>query len=162
MVTINESGMTFGPFPENQVYRIEKADVYTSLGQGIKAVEFVYKKGTDKLFFVEAKSSSPRPERENFDNYIDDIADKFIHSFNLWLTLNLGRREDEIASNMLDVPMETSIFRFILVINGHKEAWLPPIKEALERRMMADRKIWNHKIIVINDSLARDRGLIRK
>ena len=74
MVTIQESGMTFGPFQEDQIYWIEKASAYKSLGQGIKSVEFVYKKNADKLFFIEAKSSSPNPLRESIDNYIKDIA----------------------------------------------------------------------------------------
>lgn len=60
MVTIQESGMTFGPFQEDQIYWIEKASAYKSLGQGIKSVEFVYKKNADKLFFIEAKSSCPK------------------------------------------------------------------------------------------------------
>ena len=162
MVTIQESGMTFGPFQEDQIYWIEKASAYKSLGQGIKSVEFVYKKNADKLFFIEAKSSSPKKERENFDEYIDDISEKFIYSFNLWLTLYLQRRKDNIAPDLLDASMKTNIFSFILVINGHKQDWLPPIKEALERKLMVERKIWNHKVIVINDSLAKTNGLIRE
>lgn len=58
--------------------------------------------------------------------------------------------------------MKTNIFSFILVINGHKQDLLPPIKEALERKLMVERKIWNHKVIVINDSLAKTNGLIRE
>lgn len=162
MVTIQESGMTFGPFQNDQIYQVEKAEAYKSLGQGVKVVEFIYKQQKkNRLFFIEAKSSSPKPVRENFERYIEDIAEKFNHSFSLWFTLNLGLRNDNVSQNILNVPIEAHVFRFILVINGHKEEWLPPIKAALERKMMADIKIWKHEIIVINDEQARNRGLIQ-
>lgn len=164
MVTITESGMTFGPFSEDQIYRIEKADAYIDLGEGVKAVEFVYRQRQDKLFFIEAKSSSPMPKGEKFENYIGDIAEKFLHSFGLWLTLYLKRRTDKISPNMLDIPVASHAFRFIfiLVINGHRKEWLPPIKAAIARQMMAEIKIWKHEVIVINDEQARERGLILK
>ena len=161
MITIKESGMTFGPFPEEQVYQIEKADAYTTLGESVKAVEFVFRQSKEKIFFIEAKSSSPMPEGEKFNTYIGDISDKFLHSFNLWLTLNLGRRKDEISETILEVPTDTQVFRFILVINGHEETWLPPVRAAIERKMMAEIKIWRHEVIVINDQQARARGLIK-
>ena len=161
MITIKESGMTFGPFSEDKVYRIEQSDAYTELGYGVKVVEFIYRKNEDKLFFIEAKKSSPMPEGDNFRKYIDDISEKFVHSFNLWLTLNLKRRKDDIPSEIRDVTMAKQIFRFILVINGHEKEWLPPIKAALERKMLAEIKIWEHEIIVINDKQAKERGLIK-
>ena len=129
MVTINESGMTFGPFAENQVYQIEKSEAYTHLGEGIKVVEFVYKQNDDKLFFVEANSSSPKPSGGDFKKYIEDISKKFVHSFDLWLSLNLKRRQDDISEEILDVQTSNQIFRFILVIKGHEKSWLPPVME---------------------------------
>ena len=161
MITIKESGMTFGPFPEEQVYQIEKAEAYTRLGESVKVVEFVYRQNNDKLFFIEAKSSSPKPPGEQFSTYIDDISEKFIHSFNLWLTLNLNRRKDNVSKEVLDVSTDTQIFRFILVVHGHEETWLPPLKAALERKMLPEIKIWKHEVIVLNDRLAKARGLIK-
>ena len=161
MVTINESGMTFGPFLDDQVYQIEKAEAYTHLGEGVKVVEFIYKQKTEKFFFVEAKNSSPMPKGEEFKKFIREISDKFVHSFDLWLSLNLKRRKDDVASkNVLDAKINKQIFRFILVIKGHEKSWLPPISEALRREMMAEIKIWKHEIIVINDQQAKQRGLI--
>lgn len=161
MVTINESGMAFGPFPDDQVYQIEKSEAYTHLGEGVKVVEFLYKQNAEKLFFVEAKSSSPKPKGGDFKKFIEEISDKFIHSFNLWLSLNLKRRkDDEVSKDILDVELNKQIFRFILVIKGHEEPWLPPISEALRREMMAEIKIWKHEVIVINDQQAKQRGLI--
>lgn len=161
MVRIQESGMTFGPFEENQVYQIEKSEAYTGLGEGVKVVEFIYRPGKDKIFFVEAKKSSPMPKNKNeFERFIGDIVQKFTHSFNLWLTLNLNRRKDVISDDILDVSTERQIFRFVLVINGHEKAWLPPIKAAIERKMLVEIKIWGHVIIVINEKQAAERRLI--
>ena len=160
MVTINESGMTFGPFPDNQVYQIEKSEAYIHLGEGVKVVEFIYKQKAEKFFFVEAKSSSPKPKGEDFKRFIEDISEKFVHSFDLWLSLNLKRRKDEGSNDILDAKMDKQIFRFILVIKGHEEAWLPPISEALRREMMAEIIIWKHEVIVLNDKQAKKRGLV--
>lgn len=160
MVTINESGMAFGPFPDDQVYQIEKSEAYTHLGEGVKVVEFLYKQNAEKLFFVEAKSSSPKPKGGDFKKFIEEISDKFIHSFNLWLSLKLKRRNDVVSKNIFDAKLDKQIFRFILVIKGHEESWLPPISEALRREMMAEIKIWKHEVIVINDQQAKQRGLV--
>ena len=73
---------------------------YTHLGEGIKVVEFVYKQNDDKLFFVEAKSSSPKPSGAEFKKYIEDISKKFVHSFDLWLSMNLKRRQDDISEEI--------------------------------------------------------------
>lgn len=162
MMTINESGMVFGPFNEKQVYQIEKAEAYTSLGKGVKAVEFIYRKNKDKLFFVEAKKSSPMPSSQDFSAFIEDIAEKFLHSFNLWLTLKLNLRKDSSADKVLAVSVESQAICFVLVINGHEEEWLPPIKAALERKMMAEIKIWHSAIIVLNDKLAERKKLIQR
>lgn len=161
MVTINESGMAFGPFPDDQVYHIEKAEAYTRLGEGVKVVEFIYKQYAEKFFFIEAKSSSPMPKGDDFKKFIKDISDKFVHSFDLWLSLNLKRWNDVVPKNIFDAKLDKQIFRFILVIKGHEESWLPPVSEALRREMMAEIKIWKHEVIVINDQQAKKRGLIQ-
>ena len=161
---INESGMSFGPFDEEKVFYIENSEIYNSIKDGVKTVEFVYARGKDQLLFVEAKMSSPAPGEGNttqkFDEYIEDITEKFIHSFNLWLTMHLGRRIGDAPRDTIDCDPKTESFTFALVINGHAEAWLPPIRAALERRMIAERKIWNHEVIVLNDKQAETRGLI--
>ena len=60
-VIIEESGLRFGEYHENQVFQIETSEQYTkSLRQnGIKTCEFILRKGT-KLYFFEAKQSCPR------------------------------------------------------------------------------------------------------
>ena len=61
----------------------------------------------------------------------------------------------------VDVADEKQKFVFVLVINGHKVEWLPPIRAALERSMKADIKIWQSEIIVLNDTQAQERGIVK-
>lgn len=51
-VIIRESGMEFGEYDENQVFRIEASEQYTkSLRQnGIKSCEFILRRGEQSLF----------------------------------------------------------------------------------------------------------------
>lgn len=41
MRDIVESGVNFGPYAEDNLFYIEKSDLYKSLGAGIKTTEFV-------------------------------------------------------------------------------------------------------------------------
>jgi hypothetical protein len=53
--------------------------------------------------------------------------------------------------------------RFILVINGHKEEWLPPLQDALRAALRSTVKTWSFSptsVAVLNDVLARQYGLI--
>ena len=42
MITIQESGMTFGNFDEKDIYKIENSAGHQGLGDGFKIVEFTY------------------------------------------------------------------------------------------------------------------------
>lgn len=59
-VYITESGMVFGPFSKESVFRIENCDLYlTKYRQnGIKTCEFVLQRD-GKLYFIEAKKTCP-------------------------------------------------------------------------------------------------------
>ena len=76
MVTFEESNMVFS-FSDEDVYRIEKSPLLAEVQ--LKATEcVVYRQNA--ILFIEAKSSSPRPQPEDkFDKFIDEITDKFTH-----------------------------------------------------------------------------------
>ena len=59
MVSITESGVNFGDFSEEDLYKIEHSQGHLSLGEGFKMVEFTYIRNSS-LFVIEAKSSIPR------------------------------------------------------------------------------------------------------
>ena len=64
MRDIVESGVNFGPYAEDNLFYIEKSDLYKSLGAGIKTTEFVLRANElePAILFVEAKTNAPNPE----------------------------------------------------------------------------------------------------
>ncbi len=55
-------------------------------------------------------------------------------------------------------------FNLVLIINGHDEAWLSPLQEALKISLKPTVKIWNlspTSVKVLNDHGARELGLIQ-
>src|SRR3712207_8075410 len=135
MVQIKESNMIFGDFQEDRIFKIEKSKLHNKIGDGIKVVEFLFLKDEYELDFIEAKSSSPRPTKDNiirFNEFIEEISDKFIHSFNLYYSAILKRNEnyEEINNNFLKLDSSKIKLKFILVIKGHEIEWLLPISDA--------------------------------
>ena len=134
MKRIIESGMVFA-FPEDEIFQIEGSELHSSVGDGIKTVEFIACLKDDELNFVEAKSSSPKPTQDNqerFEEFISEIADKFMHSFYLYLSAFLGRRrKSKITGRVAAVDHSKAKYKFILIIRGHRIEWLSPLRDAL-------------------------------
>lgn len=166
MVQIEESNMIFGDFEEDKIFKIEKSKLYNKIGSGIKVVEFIFLKNENELDFIEAKSSSPRPTKENyirFNEFIDEISDKFIHSFNLFYSAILKRNKDygELSSNFFELDNSRVKLKFILVIRGHEIEWLLPISDALKKKLSYQNTIWRSEVIVMNDSIANRYDLVK-
>lgn len=166
MVEINESNMVFGEFEEDKVFQIEKSIIHNKIGNGIKVVEFILLKNTNELNFIEAKSSSPRPTKDNiirFDEFIGEISDKFIHSFNLYYSAILKRNENysEINNKFFQLDNSKLKLKFILVIKNHEIDWLMPISEALKKNLSYHNTIWKSEIVVINEEIAKKHQLIK-
>ncbi|MDO8930628.1 MAG: hypothetical protein Q7W54_16775, partial [Bacteroidota bacterium] len=54
-------------------------------------------------------------------------------------------------------------FKITLVIKGHKTEWLPPLKDALQQKLLPFCKTLNltpNPVLVLNDQMARAKGLI--
>ena len=165
MVRISESGMVFGEYAEENVFQIEKSKLHDKIGNGIKVVEFILINEPNKLNFIEARSSSPQPREDNmerFDEFIGEITDKFIHSFNLYYSGIMKRNNgyDEISNKFFDINNSEVKFKFILVIKNHKKEWLAPLSEALKRQLIVHNTIWKSEVIVINEDMAREYKLI--
>jgi hypothetical protein len=166
MVQIEESNMIFGDFEEDKIFKIEKSKLYNKIGSGIKVVEFIFLKNENELDFIEAKSSSPRPTKENyirFNEFINEISDKFIHSFNLFYSAILKRNKDyeELSSNFFELDNSRVKLKFILVIRGHEIEWLLPISDALKKKLSYQNTIWRSEVIVMNDSIANRYDLVK-
>ena len=93
MVQIVESGMIFGNYPEEKVFKLENSQTHKSVGTGVRSVEFLYMLKEDMLAFVEAKSSSPRKENsmKRYTEFINEILEKFVHSFDMYVASKVGR-----------------------------------------------------------------------
>lgn len=158
--------MIFGDFKEDKVFRIEKSKLYNKMGNGIKVVEFIFLENGNELNFVEAKSSSPRPTKQNvirFNEFIDEISDKFVHSFNLFYSAILKRNKDyeEMNDNFFELDNSQTKLKFVLVIRGHEIEWLLPISDALKKKLSYHRIIWKSEVIVLNDKIANKYNLVK-
>ena len=158
---INESDMNF--ISEN-TFRIEKSEVYSSLEDGIKTVEFVRTMGGN-LLFVEAKITFPNPKNpdadnvERFNSEIDAICDKFKHSLNLFSAVEIGVLHDAAAVEMV-LPDNVSL-TFLLVIKNHEEVWCKPVEVKLIAGLPDYlKKIWKPTVQVINHQTAIERNLV--
>lgn len=169
--SIQESGMTFGPFNNGQCFHIEKSRVYANIQQGVKIAEFLLLKIKNRdhpvVWIVEAKSSTPRPETQpNFDDFIAEIREKFVNALSLGLASCLKRHQqadNELPDQFKTLNLSLTDVKFVLVINGHQESWLPPVQDALRKALHATVKTWAFSppsIVVLNEHLAKQHGLI--
>ena len=156
---ITESGMDF---IADNVYHIERSEIYSNLGEGIKTVEFVRAKG-DNLLFVEARTTFPNPNNpdisnsERFLSELRDICDKFVHSLNLFSAIEIGVLHDDAERMILQ---ENVALVFVLVVKNHEFEWCRPI----ERELVAFlpryiKRIWKPVVYVINHETAVRRNL---
>ncbi len=163
-IRVEESGVRFGPFAPENFFHMEKSDAYRKLGPGFSTVEFLIVDSRRKFVFVEAKSSAPNPETgeaSGFDEFIEEIAVKFQDSYQLFLASVSGRRPSrKIGENVRRFEAASSGIRFVLVIPGHRLEWLPPLSDALKRRLRKTIRMWNIDVAVINGELAREYRLI--
>ena len=177
MMTIAESGMTFGPFAETHCFQIENSLLHNSVQPGVQIAEFLLiQNGQGNLppqvWIVEAKSSTPNPgsplpgAAETFSDFIAEIRDKLLNALTLGVTACIGRHANAgqvLPQAFTGLPLDRTVFRLVLVINGHKAEWLPPLQDALTQALRDTSRTWDlgaGSVVVMNDTLARQRGLI--
>jgi len=165
-----ESGMTFGPYDDGMCFRLETSNTYRAIQDGVKIAEmWLLRPNGDSrqtIWIVEAKKSSPMPERKNFPEFVGDISDKLTNSLVLYVSMMLGRhetRQAELPGPFKTINLSTSQFRLILVINGHDIEWLPPLQDELRLRLKSTSQLWNlgaNAVVVLNHDMALRHGLI--
>lgn len=169
---IVESGMTFGPYPEGDCFYIEKSQIYQKIHDGVKIAEFLllYRKTKNSqpiIWMIEAKSSSPRPENKgDLEKYIGEIREKFLNALLLFTAMNLHRHDSfsEYPQKFQKLDLQKTNIRFILIIKGHQDDWLPPLQEALGKTLKPIVKLWKlppSSVAVFNDTLAQEYGIIQ-
>ena len=170
MKLINESGMKFGPYPEEDLFQIEKSTQYTSrlMSKGIKSCEFIIRRGK-RILFVEAKTSNPKSidgdgpveKKINYESYIDDIVTKMRESLDIYFSILLKKsNQDDVGSNLRCANLNDREIRFVLVIKNAKKEWLPPLQEKLQKQLSHCNRIWKADTFVINEEMALEKGLV--
>ncbi|AUB83711.1 hypothetical protein [Candidatus Thiodictyon syntrophicum] len=168
---IVESGMCFGPYPQGHCFHIEGSQLYRRIAHGVKMAEMIVSPcaaaDPPRLWIIEAKSSTPRPETQpGFDDFICEIRDKLTNALTLLIAACLGRHEngrDALPETFKTTDLARADFRLVLVINGHQDAWCVPLQDALSKALHATVKTWRLKptaVAVISDATARRYGLV--
>lgn len=168
--TIAESGMHFGPYPDDDCFEIEGSKLYQRIQSGVMMCEFALIRRPNgkpvSIWLVEAKSSSPRPATQpNFDEFIDEIRQKLCNGLQAVVAACLQRHPeaaDELPAGFRALSLRED-WRLVLVINGHRESWLEPLQNALNISLQVVVKSFGlpaNAVAVINDVKARQLGLI--
>ena len=168
LIEIYESGAKFGPFPEKDIFYIEKSEIYASLGKGAKTVEFICTNdGGNNIILLEAKTTCPNVDNKNesrektvkYNEYYLEITKKVEDSLQLLMAILLrmyGILDCVGESFYRKIKLSSVKLKFILVITSEhiRKEWLLGPKAELERSLLSLRKIWNLEIIVMNRELA--------
>ena len=176
-VIIEESGLRFGEYDEDQVFQIETSEQYTkSLRQnGIKTCEFILRKGR-KLYFFEAKQSCPRQimkdisdnekeeKKKRYDEFIQEIILKMRHSLSLYGNILLKRQpQDNVPEKLANPDLSNSLIYLILVINPPEGEWVPEpeLQDDLRLHLKDEMRIWGiESLFVITPQQARKKQFI--
>ena len=62
-----------------------------------------------------------------------------------------------------DLKLSTAVFRLVLIINGHKKEWLPPLQDVLRTALHVTAQTFAlgpNAVIVMNHEMAESKGLI--
>ena len=160
-----ESGMIFGPFPDEKIFRIEQSRMQQAC-TGVKTVEFIWHRKKNVLCFVEAKSSSPinpTQKKDDAPSFSEEIYTKYRDSVELFMVGLLERRagHDEIPFDIKNANFKKIQFKFVLILKGHeREDLLAALQMDLERRLSALKSIWGAQILVLNEQMAREEHYI--
>lgn len=162
---INDSEMTFGPYPAGQCFYIEKSKCYRQVQEGVKMAEFLLLRQQEQgptMWVVEAKKSCPR----EFNAYIDEIRVKLTNAFILGVAACLDRHpaaKDELPETFKNLKLKATSFRFVLVIKGVPEYHLEVLQNALGAVLKPVIKTWAMlptSVMVLNEINAEKHGLI--
>jgi hypothetical protein len=161
---IIESEMKFAIDREDKtLFYLENSQTYKDIKkEGVKMAEFLLLRpeSVHKIWIIEAKCSSPRPETQpNFNEFIQEITEKFANALTLFIASYLKRHRDcnELSEELQNYPLHDVKFAFVLIINRHEKSWLVPLQEALEKSLRPLLRTWGQSdVVVLNDVMARD------
>jgi len=161
---IVESGMEFViQRGDQQLFYLEESQAYKEIQEGVKMAELLLLRPESpyKIWIIEAKSSSPRPETQpNFNEFIQEITKKFANALTLFIANYLKRHwnHNELSEELQNYPLHDVKFAFVLIIKGHEKPWLVPLQEAVGKSLRPLLRTWGQssKVVVLNDVMARN------
>jgi hypothetical protein len=163
--------MTFGPYAKGHCFRVEHSETYRAIQYKVQMAEFLFLKSDGDagpiVWIVEAKQSSPRPEsQKGFHGFMGEVRDKLSNALTVGVASILGRHSAahaELPELFKSLDLAATKFRLVLIINGHKKAWLVPLQDALRTALHAITQTWAlgaNAVVVINHVDAKRLGLI--
>lgn len=160
-----ESFMKFS-FADDDVFRIEE-DELAGGNSGHKACECVVLI-SPWIAFIEAKASTPNPNSsERFNEFIDDIKQKFKDSLNLFEGIKKGHLGEEalmrLPVNLRNAEVPTNDYLIYLIVYGHRLDWLSGLQDALREALRDVVKEWNLRdsnVKALNEEIAKELHLI--
>lgn len=170
----SESEVDF-QLPKDFLFRIEKCKTLSNL-KGIKTAEFLFldnKKGSLKIWIIEAKLGSPQPAKEeDFNKFINEVKDKLHDSLSLFLAMYLERHLKELPISFQEIDLKNVNFNLVLLMTSPKfnenEDWLSKLQESLQEvlnpliiKMPKIWKFYSNRVIVMNTEIAQQYGLIK-
>ena len=101
-VTVVESGMSFGPYPDDDFFQVEQSALYARIRTGVQMAEFaLIRRRPEKpvtIWLIEAKSSAPNPANphsaKDFQNYIAEIHQKMHNGLQVLFAAWLARHPE--------------------------------------------------------------------
>lgn len=162
---IQESGMNFGPFNKNEIFYIEKEPGYNKIfSDGVKTVEFILNR--KRLFFIEAKSTSPNVEnndsQQSVEQYVDEIIQKFNDSLHLFSSVCIGKNHTtDTPVQFFENDYSKKEFVLVLVVKDYYEDSIVELNTLFDKKAKALRKIWHmSNVVVLNEDRARKWRLV--
>lgn len=162
---LEESGMRI-LYQDDACYRIEKSALVAKL-QGVKIVEFVQADNKKCITVLEAKTTAPcQDNKEDYDNYVREICEKFQNSILLINAAKMGRRAKifmELPQPLQKMDYKSATYRLIFIIKNSLPDWVSNLRDDLRCRLRPFLKCWNistDQFIVLNEQLAREMGVV--
>lgn len=148
-------------FEEEDILLPEKESWYTRW-QGVKMVDFIWKRSSTSLIFIEAKKSSPNFESPNStdqSDYVQDLFEKFNAALfaTTGITINTPNYDGAVRHRKIHtIESLTNKINLILIIKTAKKEWLPATSDALKKSILFQNlcKTTGSNVIVLNPDLA--------
>ena len=170
-IIIKESDMNFGPYDKDDLFQIEKSNVYTKelANNKVSVTEFILL-CVKKLLFVEAKKTTPnfancsesQEKLKKYQDYVYSIRDKFIHSVSAYMSMRLGRTDgSELSEKLIKQDLKSISIVLVLVVKDSYHSSLIHYKEKLDSILKPEKCIWKIKdVLVISEAMAKKKGLV--